>query len=45
MSLEMNGVDANLATSLINRTKQDGLLKIGKTFADNAKGFIYTIKS
>jgi hypothetical protein len=45
MSLEMNGVDANLATSLINRTKQEGLLKIGKTFADNAKGYIYTIKS
>jgi len=44
MSLEMNGVEANLAASLINRTKQEGLLKIGKTFADNSKSYIYTIK-
>ena len=40
----MNGVEANLAASLISRTKQEGLLKIGKTFADNSKGYIYTIK-
>ncbi len=41
----MNGVEATLAANLINRTKQEGLLTIGKTFADNAKSYIYTIKS
>lgn len=45
MSLEMNGVDPQLATSLINRTKNEGQLQLGQTFADSGKGYIYCMKS
>ena len=34
MSLEMNGVESQLAMSLIEKTKEVGPLSIGKTFAD-----------
>ena len=34
MSLEMNGVESQLAMSLLEKTKEVGPLSIGKTFAD-----------
>ena len=45
MSLEMNGIESSLAADLVHRTKQYGLLKIGTSFADNGKSYIYTVKS
>jgi hypothetical protein len=34
MSLEMNGVDSDIAMELIFKTKTHGKLTIGRTFAD-----------
>ena len=45
MSLEMNGVEPHLAANLIARTKAEGQLSLGKTFADTGKGYIYVMKS
>lgn len=45
MSLEMNGIEPALAADLVARTKHYGLLKIGSSFADNGKSYIYTVKS
>ena len=45
MSLEMNGIEPTLAADLVARTKHYGLLKIGSSFADNGKSYIYTVKS
>eukprot|EP00347_Sterkiella_histriomuscorum_P019283 403342237 len=45
MSLEVNGVDSALAQSLLQKTKKEGLLTIGKTFVDQSKSYIYVMKS
>ena len=46
MSLEMNGVEKGLAERLVQRTKEEGgELRLGNTFADLGKGYIYVIKS
>lgn len=44
LTLKVNGVDEVLAKKLIERTKNEGLIVIGKTFADTSKGYIYVVK-
>ena len=45
MSLELNGVDPQMAAALVQRTKVEGPLSLTQTFADTGKGYIYTIRS